>query len=272
MLTPELKRLLQVLQWETKKKFYSTKQGALIRAERGRGLDFKEVRNYHYGDDTRYIDWNVTSRTGELYTKEYHEERDASIIIFYDTSASLSGTQRNAAFQIALFLSLFHIKMGNRILLITFSDGHSSIGKWLRTEADILSAFANSTKHKYGDGTDYSTAYQFAFRLHPKYAVSYWISDFNRFSEHTNTNKVPKIWDSVGIWIQDELDTIEFPFWFRFFQKISEETIGFRSSQNTYTKDLKAAKSFFGVQFVQIDPYNKLSNQILPLFKIKRNV
>ncbi|TGK83054.1 DUF58 domain-containing protein [Leptospira noumeaensis] len=271
MLLPELKRLLQVLQWETKKKFSSTKQGLLTMSERGRGLDFKEVRNYHYGDDMRYIDWNVTSRTGELYTKEYYEERDASIIIFYDTSISLSGSKRTTAFQISLFLSLFHIKMGNRVLLVPFSDHQLSPSKWIRTESEILLAFSKLAKQTLSEGTNYSNAYQFAFKLYPKYAVSYWISDFNDFSSYIKTNKLPKIWESVGIWVQDEIDTLKFPFWLRLFQKISEENPNIRSNETMYNDDLKAAKSFFGVQFVQIDPNTKLSNQILPLFRIKRN-
>lgn len=271
MLSPELKRLLQVLQWETKKKFSSTRQGLLTMSERGRGFDFKEVRNYQFGDDTRYIDWNVTSRTGELYTKEFYVERDASIIIFYDKSGSLNGIKQTASFQIALFLSLFHIKMGNRILLVSFSEDQSNPAKWLKTETDVFSTFSNLTKQSAGDGTDYSKAYQYAFKLYPKFAVSYWISDFINFSDYIVKNKVPKLWEPIGIWIEDELDSIKFPFWLRMFQEISEEKVSFRNKENTYTKDLKAAKSFFGVNLVQINPTTKLSNQILPLFKSKRN-
>lgn len=91
-----------------KKKFSSTRQGFLAMSERGRGLDFKEVRNYHYGDDIRYIDWNVTSRTGELHTKEFYEERDASIIIFYDISESLSGLKKILHFK---WLFFYHYSM-----------------------------------------------------------------------------------------------------------------------------------------------------------------
>lgn len=271
MLSPELKRLLQVLQWETKKKFSSSRQGFLAMRERGRGLDFKEVRNYHFGDDIRYIDWNVTSRTGELYTKEFYEERDASIIIFYDRSESMNDSKKNTAFQIALFLSLFHIKMGNRILLITFSGTSLSPGKWLRTESDVFSTFSNVTKQTPGGTTNYSVAYQFAFRLYPKFAVSYWISDFIEFGNYLTSNKIHKIWEPIGIWIQDELDILNPPFWLRMFREISQEQVNFRKKGTTYYKDLKAAKSFFGINLVQINPNAKLSNQILPLFKMKRN-
>ncbi|TGM77635.1 DUF58 domain-containing protein [Leptospira mtsangambouensis] len=271
MLTHELKRLLQVLQWETKKKFSSTRQGFLPMREKGRGLDFKEVRNYHFGDDIRYIDWNVTSRTGELYTKEYYEERDASIIIFYDMSDSMSESKKDTAFQIALFLSLFHIKLGNRILLVTFSDRSHSPGKWLRTEADVFKTFTNITKQTEGGKTNYNSAYQFAFRLYPKFAVCYWISDFIEFGDYLTSKQNAKVWEPIGIWIQDELDTLDFPFWFKFFRQISQEIPNLRNKKTTYVADLKAAKKFFGSNLVQVNPNAKLSNQILPLFKIKRN-
>ncbi|MCW7457901.1 DUF58 domain-containing protein [Leptospira bandrabouensis] len=271
MLSSELKRLLQVLQWETKKRFSSTRQGLLTMSEKGRGLDFKEVRNYHLGDDIRYIDWNVTSRTGELHTKEFYEERDAPIIIFYDLSNSLSGSKKESAFQMALFLSLFHVKIGNRVLLIGFSNNQESYAKWLRTESDVFFNFSKIAKQTNGDETNYEAAYQYAFKLYPKFAISYWISDFNQFSEYLRTNKIPKIWEPTGIWIEDELEIIQYPKWFKFFGKISEEKISFRNSISTYDKDLKAAKTFFKENLVRINPNAKLSNQILPLFKAKRN-
>lgn len=131
--------------------------------------------------------------------------------------------------------------------------------------------FANITKQTKGDGTNYAEAYKFAFKLYPKFATSYWISDFNHFANYTNSNKLFKIWEPIGIWIEDELDILQYPFWLRMFRKISEEKISFRSSESTYSKDLKAAKKFFGANLVKINPNTKLSNQILPLFKTKQN-
>jgi uncharacterized protein (DUF58 family) len=57
-------------------------------AFRGRGLEFEEVRDYRPGDDVRLIDWNVTARTGELYVKLYREERDLTVLLLVDLSAS----------------------------------------------------------------------------------------------------------------------------------------------------------------------------------------
>jgi hypothetical protein len=55
---------------------------------KGRGLDFEEVREYQAGDDVRSIDWNVTARTGTTYIKQYVEEREMTVMLLVDASAS----------------------------------------------------------------------------------------------------------------------------------------------------------------------------------------
>jgi uncharacterized protein (DUF58 family) len=57
-------------------------------AFRGRGLEFEEVRDYRLGDDVRTIDWNVTARTGLLHVKRFREERDLTVLLLVDLSAS----------------------------------------------------------------------------------------------------------------------------------------------------------------------------------------
>src|SRR5437868_12835519 len=55
---------------------------------RGRGIDFDEVREYAPGDDVRFIDWNVTARTGVAYIKKFREERELTLLLLVDLSAS----------------------------------------------------------------------------------------------------------------------------------------------------------------------------------------
>jgi uncharacterized protein (DUF58 family) len=57
-------------------------------AFRGLGLEFEEVREYRAGDDVRTVDWNVTARTGFLHVKRYREERDLTVLLLVDLSAS----------------------------------------------------------------------------------------------------------------------------------------------------------------------------------------
>src|SRR3954468_8828883 len=55
---------------------------------KGRGMDFDEVREYQPGDEVRRIDWNVTARTGEPFVKKFTEERELTVMLLVDVSAS----------------------------------------------------------------------------------------------------------------------------------------------------------------------------------------
>src|SRR6185369_2203904 len=64
--------------------------GAYLSHFKGRGMDFEELRDYIPGDDVRDIDWNVTYRMGRPFVKRYREERELSVIVAIDISASSS--------------------------------------------------------------------------------------------------------------------------------------------------------------------------------------
>src|SRR6187455_489301 len=65
-----------------------TMAGRYASVFKGRGMDFDRVRNYVAGDDVRTIDWNVTARTGDPYVKLFTEERELTILLVLDVSAS----------------------------------------------------------------------------------------------------------------------------------------------------------------------------------------
>ena len=94
---------------------------------KGRGMEFEEVREYMPGDDIRTIDWNVTARSGRPYIKKFTEERELTVMLLVDVSASnLFGTQsqlkRDLATEIAAVLAFSAIRNNDRIGLILFSD------------------------------------------------------------------------------------------------------------------------------------------------------
>ena len=62
---------------------------------KGRGMNFAEVREYHYGDDIRNIDWNVTARTGAPFVKVFDEERELTVMLVVDVSATGNFGSRN---------------------------------------------------------------------------------------------------------------------------------------------------------------------------------
>lgn len=85
---PQLRAQVRRLEIRARQAMESGLAGQYQSAFRGRGLEFEEVREYRRGDDIRTIDWNVTARTGEVHVKRYREERDLSVLLLVDLSAS----------------------------------------------------------------------------------------------------------------------------------------------------------------------------------------
>ena len=96
-------------------------------AFKGRGMAFSEVREYQYGDDVRDIDWNVTARMSKPYIKVFEEEREMTVMLMVDVSASLDfGTVRQMKkemeTEIAATLAFSAIQNNDKIGVIFFSD------------------------------------------------------------------------------------------------------------------------------------------------------
>jgi len=85
---PELHSQVRRLEIRARQAMESGLSGQYQSAFKGRGLEFEEVREYRFGDDVRTIAWNVTARTGSLYVKRYREERDLTMLMLVDLSAS----------------------------------------------------------------------------------------------------------------------------------------------------------------------------------------
>ena len=94
---------------------------------KGRGMAFSEVREYHFGDDVRDIDWNVTARFHKPYIKVFEEERELTVMLLVDVSGSLDfGTtgmfKRDMATEIAATIAFSAIQNNDKIGVIFFSD------------------------------------------------------------------------------------------------------------------------------------------------------
>ena len=95
---------------------------------RGRGMDFDEVREYAPGDEVRSIDWNVTARAGRPFVKKFTEERELTILLMVDLSASgnfgsAGQSKRELAAELASVLAFSAIRNGDKVGLILFTDG-----------------------------------------------------------------------------------------------------------------------------------------------------
>ncbi|TGL61832.1 DUF58 domain-containing protein [Leptospira ognonensis] len=273
MLEPDLKRLLNILKWETKRKFKSLGSGGLTPSNRGRGIEFKEVRLYNYGDDTRYIDWNVTSRTGEVYVKEYYSEQDVPVIIAIDCSRSMSESKQKSAFQLAFFLTLFHIKLGNKVRMSLFSEIAYHSGRILSRENDAYFEFKHlSDKFRSIQKgiTNYKKTLEYLSKISPKFTICYWLSDFCYFDGFKELQTQLNKWENYGIWIEEEIAERELPFWFRIFELADSESNSALTRKDRLHVDLNNFNSTFRFNKITIRPEKRLSSQLLALFQRER--
>ena len=94
---------------------------------KGRGVEFAEVREYEPGDDVRTIDWNVSAKMGHPFVKKFTEERELTVMLVVDASASgrfgtRASTKLETAAEIAALLAFSAIRNNDRVGLLLFTD------------------------------------------------------------------------------------------------------------------------------------------------------
>jgi len=127
MLPKEIIRKIRRIQITTSRLVNESLAGEYHSVFKGRGMEFDEVREYQHGDDIRTIDWNVTSRTGHPYVKRYVEERELTVMLLIDASASgsfgsVEKTKSEIAAEISALLAFSAIKNNDRVGAILFTD------------------------------------------------------------------------------------------------------------------------------------------------------
>lgn len=157
--------------------------GTYHAAFRGRGIDFDRVREYVPGDEVRTIDWNVTARAGHPFVKEYREERELSLVLLVDVSASGdfgsgSARKRELAAELACVLAMAATRNQDRVGLVLFTDRIEQfvpLGKGrahaLRVVREILSC------EPVGQWTDLAAALRFAGTILRRRALVMLVSD-----------------------------------------------------------------------------------------------
>lgn len=125
MLTSEILRRVREIQVRTGRQVADVLAGEYVSVFKGRGMEFEEVRPYVPGDDVRSIDWNVTARTGEPYIKRYVEERQLTLMLMADVSASQdfgsgSRSKREAAAELCALLAFSATRNDDKVGLALF--------------------------------------------------------------------------------------------------------------------------------------------------------
>ena len=175
--------LLKKLKLKTRQKLNTVFVGEYHSAFKGYGLAFDSVREYQYGDDVRNIDWNVSARMNHLFVKEYIEERELSVVLMVDLSASVNfGSVRGKRDLIMelVTLLLYLAQMNNdRISVLLFTEGVEKYLKPKKGKRFILTVLDEILRHQTARrGTNISGAIDFLGRVLKKRSVVFVISDF----------------------------------------------------------------------------------------------
>ena len=184
MLTRELLKKIRHIEIVTERLVRDRMAGAYHSVFKGSGIAFSEVREYTPGDDIRQIDWNVSARMNAPYVKLFVEERERTVLLLVDRSASgrfgsREQEKRELAAELGALLAFSAIRNNDRVGLIIFTDQVERFvppkkGKKhvLRVISEILSFRPSSP------GTSIGAGLEFLGRVARRRAVAFLISDF----------------------------------------------------------------------------------------------
>jgi len=151
---------------------------------KGRGMEFDEVREYALGDDVRSIDWNVTSRMGHPFVKKYVEERELTVMLVVDASASgdfgtVQRTKREVAAEVCALLAFSAIRNNDRVGLLIFTDREEKYIPPRKGRNHVLRVIREvlTTRPK-GKGTNLALALESLSRGIRRRSVAFVVSDF----------------------------------------------------------------------------------------------
>ncbi|MCA9403522.1 MAG: DUF58 domain-containing protein [Candidatus Omnitrophica bacterium] len=184
MIPKELFRKVRQIEITTSRLVTDAFAGQYHSVFKGQGIEFDEVREYQIGDDIRSIDWNVTARTGKPYIKKFIEERELTVMIMVDLSASAKFSSSDElksqlAAEMSALLALSAIRNNDKVGLIIFTDEielfippRKGRGHVLRLIREVLYFRPQRTS------TNIRQALEFMSRVTTRKAITFLISDF----------------------------------------------------------------------------------------------
>ena len=176
---------------------------------KGRGMNFAEVREYHYGDDIRNIDWNVTARSGAPFVKLFDEERELTVMLVVDVSASgnFGSTGRmkgEVAIEICAVLAFSAITNNDKVGLIIFSDRIEKFVPPRKGRRHVLRVLRELFYFEpQGHGTDVAGALKYLARVVRRRSVVFVVSDFLATGYRTALAVASRRHDTVVIRMSD---------------------------------------------------------------------
>jgi uncharacterized protein (DUF58 family) len=216
MIPREILRKVRRIEIKTRNIVENVLSGEYHSAFKGRGMEFSEVREYAPGDDIRTIDWNVTARTGKPHVKKHVEERELTVVMLVDASASgdfgsVNQVKAEMAVELCAVLAFSAIKNNDRVGLIIFT---SEVEKYVppkKGRNHVLRVIRELLYFKPRKaGTNLGEACSFLNRVQRKRAVVFVVSDFIDSGFESPLRVAARRHDCIAISLSDPRET-EFP-------------------------------------------------------------
>jgi len=176
-------------------------------------MRFREVREYYHGDDVRFIDWNVSARYAHPFTKVFEEERELTVILLVDTSASsLFGTahqnKKDLITEIGAVLTFSAISNNDKVGVIFFSD---KIEKYIPPKKGkehalyiVRELLTVTPKRK---GTNINEALNFFLRSNGQKSIAFIMSDFIDDNYERGLRVMSRKHDVIGLKVYDKMES-----------------------------------------------------------------
>ena len=212
--TAEILKKVKELEIKSKKLTTHLFTGEYHSAFKGKGMSFREVREYYAGDDVRFIDWNVSARFGHPFSKVFEEERELTVMLLIDVSASsFFGTvnlnKKDVATEIAAVLSFSVVNNGDKIGVILFSD---KIEKYIPPKKGkqhalyILRELLSVEPAK--KGTALNKALRYFTNTTRQKSIAFILSDFIDANYEDQLRIAAKKHDIIGLKLYDKMEQL----------------------------------------------------------------
>ena len=209
--TEEITRKVRELEIKSKKLTRHLFKGEYHSAFKGRGMLFKEVREYQHGDDVRFIDWNVSARFNHPFSKVFEEERELTVMLLIDISASSSfgtfGIKRDLSTEIGAVLAFSAVSNNDKVGVLFFSNEVELFIPPKKGRDHVLyivrELLTVSPKRK---GTNLTEAFRRFTNATRQRCIAFLLSDLldNNFEDALKV--AGKKHDMIGIKVYDKMD------------------------------------------------------------------
>lgn len=252
---------------------------------KGQGMTFSEVREYSAGDDIRMIDWNVTARNNGPFVKILEEERELTVYLLVDISASgdfgsINRLKSDIISEVAAILSFSAIKNKDKVGLLLFTDEVEKFIPPEKSRSHVLRVIREIIFHKpISFKTDISKALNFLMQVSKRRSIVFVISDFIDKGFWKPLKIINKKHDLIGIKISDPAE-LNFPdiglfkifdeennqeHWVNSSSKVMRDSLSIKIKNNLTKFRSKCKKNMFDI--IEIDTVEDYVGPLINYFK-----